>query len=391
MRALFILVSIVSAACSSPLGPASSPLTSTSSASPVATTPVAVVPASPVPTPTPTGGLTTPFPTTAPLRTPAPAPSLDPRTASLVARLDEWCAPPFGSTQALFALVGQLADGRSAVELVDVLSRSRCPLQPRASGDRASEVVTAGAYREVGALLWVDRGFWRIAPVPTHFGYLTLSADRTIGGRRELLFDIDSGGSAGPRGSLVVEIAGGSARLTLDTAPTGADHTGARFIDDQFVLVGGRKLPDRPWGIASNCCLPGGHEWLWRWTPSGYVLVGERQAQDSYYALNALLGALDVNSPAAARDVATASALADAFAFFGPGRFWNYKASANAYEQDQAELVRWSALPSPSTLPLATVIYEVARYEPQGPSALISFERIGGVWIATSVKPGTLP
>jgi len=121
------------------------------------------------------------------------------------------------------------------------------------------------------------------------------------------------------------------------------------------------------------------------------VLVAERQAQDSYYALNALLGALDANRPALATDVATPSALADAFAFFGPGQLWNYKQSRNANEQNSAEPFRWDALPSPIALPPETVTYEVARYEPPGPSALISFDRIGGVWVATSVKPGTLP
>jgi hypothetical protein len=383
-RALFILVSIVSAACSSPPVP-------TVTASPAAASPVAIAPASPPSTPTPTGGLTTPAPSTAPVRTPAPTPSLDPRTAALIARLDEWCAPPFGSTEVLFALLGQLADGRSAFELVDVLSRSRCQLQPRAYGDGATEVVTAGAYREVGALLWVDRGFWLIAPVPTEFGYLKLISDHPIDGRRELVFAIDSGGSAGDKGFLGVEIVGRSARLTLDTAPSGASQVTARFVSDQLLLIVGRKLPSRPWGISSNCCLPGGHEWLWRSTSTGYVLVAERQAQDSYFALNALLGALDAGELIRASDVATSAAVKEAIVLFGGGRSWNYRGSPNAHDQDQAELLRWTALPSPSTLPPETVTYEVARAEPRGPSALITFERIGGFWIATSVKPGTLP
>jgi len=287
-------------------------------------------------------------------------------------------------------VLGQLADGRSALELVDVLGRSRCLLQPRAFGAGVGEIVTVGAYRETGALLWVDRGFWRIGPVPTESGYLVPRSDRLIGGQREVLFAINSGGSAGDGGFLAVEIDGGSARLTLDTAP-GASQMAVALIEGQLVVITGRKLPDRPWGISSNCCLPGGHEWLWRWTPSGYVLVAERQAQDSYYALNALLGAVDASSPAFARDIATPAALADAFAFFGPGRLWTYKASPNSYSQDQTELFRWDALPSPSTLAPETVRYEVSRYEPPGPAALISFERIGGVWIATSVKAGTLP
>jgi hypothetical protein len=297
-------------------------------------------------------------------------------------------------------LLGQVADGRSAREVVDVVGQSRCPLRPRAYGDGPTELVTAGAYRETGALLWVVRGFWRVAPVPTYFGYLTLHSDRLVDGRRELLFAVNSGGSAGDRGFVGIEIADGSAIVKLATVPTGASQMNAQWIDRQQLLVTGRKLPARPWGISSNCCLPGGHEWLWRSTPSGFVLVAERQAQDPYYALNALLGALDAGTPTTAGDVAKRTVIDAASAVFAPvasgaGQLWTYKATVNQNEQSQAELFRWAPLIG-DPIRAEPVSYEVSRYDPThsaptGPSVVITIERIGEVWIASTLRVGTLP
>lgn len=320
----------------------------------------------------------------------------------LVADLNNWCDSRFGdaTTQRLLGLLGRLADGRSAREVAVVVQRASCPFKALAYGDGPTEIVTAGAYREVGALLWVDRGYWRIAPVPNYFGYLTLQSDRLVDGRRELLFAVNSGGSAGDRGFLGIEIADGSAIVTLATVPTGASQMNAQWIDRQQLLVTGRKLPARPWGINSNCCLPGGHEWLWRSTPSGFVLVAERQAQDPYYALNALLGALDAGTPATAGDVAKRTVIDAASALFAPvasgaGQLWTYKATANQNEQSQAELFRWTPLMS-NPIRAEPVSYEVSRYDstrsaPTGPSVVITIERVGEVWIASTLRVGTLP
>ncbi|HKW77558.1 MAG TPA: hypothetical protein VJQ09_00585, partial [Candidatus Limnocylindria bacterium] len=291
MRALAMLVA-VTMACGPSTAPSATP-------SPVAVT-AAIATAARTATAPPT---TAPVsPTASPAPTPTP---LDARTAALVARLKEWCGDPRGSITQVFEVIGRLADGRSANELVSVLGGPSCVLRSFAAGDGATEWVTISAYRDTGALLWVDRGFWRIAPVPSEGGYLWPSGDRSVGPRRELLMAIDGGGSGGAMGVLVVEIADAGARVALDTGRTGVSHLGASFVDDELLLVSGRKLPDRPWGIAANCCLPGGHEWLWRRTASGYVLVGERQDQSPYYALNALLGAIDANAPDLANDVAT--------------------------------------------------------------------------------------
>ena len=307
-----------------------------------------------------------------------------------MADLDGACATRATPPVIPLGVIGQLASGRSARETVEVLARSKCLLRPTAYGDGASEVVTVGAYLETGAVLWVDRGFWRIANVPIDYGYLALLWDTQRGDQRELFFEIWSGGSAGAGGYVAIEISGETARMTLHTTP-GASQMFARRLDADHVLVTGRKLPERRWGIDSNCCLPGGHEWLWRWMPSGYVLIGERQARDAYYALNALLGAVDSGHPETASDVATPPAIDAAAAFFGPGLLWTYKASSNANAQTQAELMRWSVLPGAAPITPAAVRYEVARYQPAGPTAVITFERIGDGWLATDVRAGTLP
>ena len=379
---------IVIAACSAPV-----PNTSVApSASAVAVA---------IPTPTVTGtatplvqatGVGRPLPITPlPLpagSTPQPPQPLDARTAALIGDLDDACATRPTPVVPL-GVIGQLASGRSAQETVEVLGRSKCLLRPAAYGEGANEVITVGAYLEAGAVLWVDRGFWRIANVPIDYGYLALLWDTHRGDRRELFFEIWSGGSAGAGGYIAIGISGAAATMTLHTAP-GASQMFARRIDDMHVLVTGRKLPERRWGIDSNCCLPGGHEWLWRWTSAGYTLIGERQARDAYYALNALLGAIDSGHPDTASDVATRPALDAAAAFFGPGLLWTYKASSNANAQTQAELLRWNVLPGAAPIAAAAVRYEVARYQPAGATAVITFERVGDGWLATDVRAGTL-
>lgn len=283
-------------------------------------------------------------------------------------------------------VLGSLADGRTADELAVVLGRSKCLLDADAHGSGDEEIVTAGAYTRLGALLWIDRGFWRIAPVPIDLGYLRFVRDTMVAGVRELLFAIDGGGSGGIGGYVAVGIADGSASITLHMHPS-ASEMSVRPLDETHLLITGRKLPDRPWGIGSNCCLPDGHEWLYEWTPDGYALVGERQARDPYFALNALLGALDAGRPELARDVATPTALAKASAFFGAGRFWKWTPSGNAAQQEQAELLRWDLLPASTTIEPEPVQYGVARYEPAGPRALVTFERRDGGWVATDVVP----
>jgi hypothetical protein len=378
---LFVLVAALAGCTPSPIAPPPS-VTSTAGLSTVAI-------ATATPTPRPLG----PPPVASTVPTAPPQPALDARSATLIAVLDDWCAsgPPLAAELPL-PYIGQLADGRSAREVAAVLGRSSCGdrLRAVAYGDGASEVVTVGAYMANGAILWVDRGYWRIASVPVDYGYLELRWDVQRANERELFFTTWSGGSAGARGFVAVGISGAAARLTLHTYPTASEMGAQRVAGDQ-VLVTGRKLPVRPWGINSNCCLPGGHEWLWRWTASGYVLVAERQDRDSYFAVNALLGAIDSGHPETAADVATGPAIEAATSLLGPGRLWNYKASANAGEQERAELFRWSALPGPAPVGPAIVRYQVSRYEPAGPNVLITLERIGDGWMATDVTAGSLP
>lgn len=384
-RALLLLLAFVIGSCAPTVVPSPIP----SSVTIVSPTPAASPP--PVPTRSAPAPLASP---PAPATTPATVPRLDEATASLIGALDAWCGalPPRAIGSVPLDLIGRLADGRSARETVAVLGRSSCGERLKAApyGDGASEVVTVGGYAADGAVLWVDEGYWRIAPVPTDYGYLELRWDVRRENERELFFTIWSGGSGGAVGFLAIAIGAGTARVTLHTRP-GASQMYAQQVDRDTVLVTGRKLPARPWGIASNCCLPGGHEWLWRWTAGGYLLLAERQAQDPYYAFNALLGAIDAGDPESAADVATPRAIKAASALLGPGRLWSYKASANAFDQGSAELLRWSALPGPAPIGPAVVQFQVARYEPAGPSVLITLERIGDRWMATDVAAGTLP
>ncbi|MEP6694853.1 MAG: hypothetical protein ABJB39_09425, partial [Chloroflexota bacterium] len=168
-----------------------------------------------------------------------------------------------------------MADGRSARELVDLVARSGCPLRASNWGQGSDEVLTLSTYSDAGAILWVDQGWWRAARLPGCCGF-GVNTDRRVHGLRELIVGVDGGGSGGGTGFLVVQIDGAHLSVVLDARP-GTSHVGTTVLGEDHILLTGRKLPDRPWGWTQNCCLPGGHDWLYERRGDGYALIGERQ------------------------------------------------------------------------------------------------------------------
>src|SRR5207253_2845682 len=121
-------------------------------------------------------------------------------------------APPVAAvTVPHLGVLLALADGRSANEVKDLLPRpGPCIGHVFAIGRGEDEVVLVGAPRPgdtVGAVLWVDRGWWRIAPA--RIGYTPwVYVDSRRDDARELIVGIDSGGSAGTIGLTGVRLRG---------------------------------------------------------------------------------------------------------------------------------------------------------------------------------------
>jgi hypothetical protein len=319
---------------------------------PIATGPAIVAPAV----------IASPTPPVAP--SPTPTPTLGPRDSALLARLAEWCAllrpgasPPRPPLP--LDIVAALSDGRSGRELVAVLGRANCGLPARTWGEDAAEVVAMGDYVGPGALLWVDRGAWRIARLPSGYVYQRLFADREIAGGRELYLGIDSGGSAGDVGVLALRIVGKSATIILD-ARLGS-QLGAMLLDDDHLLVSARKLPIRPWGWTQNCCLPGGHQWLYERRDGRFVLTAERQMIGPEFALNAFVGAMAAGRADLAVDVGTATAIANAARLITQPDYWagDFRLFG---ESDREEALRWDALPNPLRLDRREVTATVGHY-----------------------------
>lgn len=320
-------------------------------------------PSTPIVAPRPTG---TPTPTPTPIptpATPAPTPTLAPRDATLVDRLIDWCsllrpgAPPRPPLP--LDVIAALSDGRSGREVAAVLDRAHCGPLAMTWGVGTKEIVVVSDYVGPGALLWVDRGWWRIARLPVGYEYSQLFADRDVGVARELYFTIASGGSAGDTGVLVVRLTGPVATILLNVRP--GSHLSASLMDDTHLLVSARKLPDRPWGWDQNCCLPGGHAWLYERTAAGFNLAAERQVIGPGFALNAFVGAMAAGRPELAIDVGTASAIASARLLITQSQYW-VGDSGLLGSWDSEEMRRWDALSSPLTLERRDITATVGHY-----------------------------
>jgi hypothetical protein len=308
----------------------------------------------PAPQPTLAGPLFTPHPPTpsVPLSTPRPTPTIDPLTGRLIADLETWCdAQPrsAGQITAPIGLLVALADGRSAGEFATAVGRAgRCQTAVRASGAGEDELVVMSIL-SAGAVLWVDRGWWRISGQPIH--YPELVAQQRLGGAREIFIGTGGGGSGGSFGVIGLRLEADRATRILETRP-GASHMSARVVGDDHVLVTGRKLPRRPFAWDSNCCLPGGYEWLWARGEGVFSLVAERQAQSPYYVLSAFAGALQAGSRDQMADIASEKAIASAEALLGaaPVRVGPSPTEPTFWQAVSDELLAWPAIPASSRL-----------------------------------------
>ena len=236
------------------------------------------------------------------------------RTSALLAELDR-CDPRVPATYApkLDVLLA-LADGRSALELAGVLGGTRaCIGHVTTYGNGADELVFIGGHGAVGstgALLWVDRGYWRIAALP--LGYFSGTGEvRREGEARELFAGIGSTGSAGTIGVLGVRILGATATVTLQLTP-GGEFGDLRILDDDHVYIAGRLTNDRLFTWATHPAWPGGAQWIFERRGTSFVQIAQRQSRDPDWLTMGFIGALLQRDAATMRQFATDSAVAQA-------------------------------------------------------------------------------
>lgn len=290
-----------------------------------------------------------------------------------------------------------LADGLSAQELGTLLrgGQRRCIGGVTWYGAGADELVFVGGLGDglpTGALLWVDRGYWRAAAVP--FGYWSGTSEvRRVGVTRELLAGIGSGGSAGNIGVLGIRIVGATASVTMRLVPGG--EIGAEWLDDDHIYVHGRITTDPLFRWGSHPSWPYGAQWLFERQGESFVEVAHRQSRDPEWVGTGFIGALRNRDADTMRRFATDDAVAQALALptldvriapltlFTPGDFL------------ERERMSWDVLPGSvrmiaPTGPVWGVLRDYDDHVRFIHQVVLRFDRVGDGWVVTDVDPISL-
>lgn len=315
------------------------------------------------------------------------------RTSALLAALDQ--CPGGGSAPRLDILLA-LADGRSAAELAAILQAPRrCLGHVSTFGDGDDELVFIGGTHGYvadgtdGALLWVDRGWWRIAALP--FGWITGTREVIRrGADRELLAGICVSGSAGCVGVLGVRITGATASVTLRLEPGGEVRT-VRMVDPDHVYIEGRLTRDPLFTWNSHPAWPYGAQWLFERRGDSFVQVASRQTHDPYYLATGFYGALFDRDAARMMEFATADAVLQGLALPRPDRRTDPLVLLADRDFFDRELMSWSALPESvrTSAPAGPVWGLLRGYDDASASrspVLLRFDRRGEGWVITDVR-----
>lgn len=340
------------------------------------------------------------------LATPGSARAAD-VTDRLLAELASCDPNTIATTGPRLDLLLALADGRSAADLGQLLRDPR-PCLGRVSGfgRGADEIVLVGgtgtyAFRDlthaVGAVLWVDRGYWRAAHAP--LGYLPGVIDRpgitapiSRPDGHEYFIGISSGGSAGAVGFAAITINGASARTTLDF-DFGGELSDSRLLGDGRLYVEGRRTTDRALTWFSHAGWPNGAQWLFerrdgRWTP-----VAERQALHPYYLLTGLIAGMATRDLSVMLRFASPAVVAEAVALPRPTLpyvdFWgSYPAQRADADLTRGEIESWDALPdhgTPASGPVARIVRYGNSWDSRNIELEVTFERDATGWEITKI------
>ena len=328
----------------------------------------------------------------------APAAAATDPTRTLLDELNNCDAQVASLTGPPLDVLIALANGRSAYELKDVLAApTRCTGHVFAVGQGADEIVLVGSPRTgdtVGAVLWVDRGWWRIAAARIGYAPYPL-LDMRRDGARELVIGVASGGSAGDIGLVGLRLARSVMTTILRLPPgTAGEISHAHAIDDDHILVEGRvPAPLVTWN--SHAGWPGGAQWLFERRGSAFVEVARRQTRDPEYVASGFIGGLIARDASAMARFATPSAVAAALSLPGPARYNGAVGVFGGPGLIDRERMSWTALPAsvradppagPAWGPLP-----VFEGPPELADVVLRFDRRDDGWVITEVAMRPVP
>jgi len=313
------------------------------------------------------------------------------RTATLLAELDR-CDPASAAVTGppLSVLLG-LADGRSANDLSALLSGpGPCIGHVLAIGQGDDEVALIGSPRTgdtVGAVLWVDRGWWRIAAA--RIGYRPwVYVDSRRDGDRELIVGIDSGGSAGTIGLVGLRLRGAS--LTAFMSASLGEITRVTTLDVDHLLIEGRSTSDQLFLWNTHAGWPGGAQLLFERRGTRIVEVARRQDPDPYYVATGFIGALFERDVVSMSRFASDAVVASALAMPAPDRPFVSLSDIPDADFLLRERMSWAALPpvvrgSPPSQPawITETFFERGWLHPRDVS--LRFERRDDGWVITEL------
>ena len=319
-------------------------------------------------------------------------------TQTLLARLATCDRATIAASGPRLDVLLALADGRSAREFASLFPNPfPCIGRVTTYGEGSEEVVFVGGMGtigSVGAMLWVDRGYWRIAAVPLGYAAGTKGPTLVAAGK-EYLIGIDSGGSAGTVGLTAVTISGASARTTL-LYSFDAEIREAVVLDDGHLYVTGRPIGDRALMWGPHVDWPYGAQWLFERHDGAWTLAASRQAIHPNYLLTGLIGGLRARDVAVMSRFAAPTVVLQALALPPlPTGFIDLHATYDQRLSDaaiaQEEMLAWDALPSstrvtPTDRAFTSVISTAGA---NGPSILIAahFVRDAGGWSIAWLAP----
>ena len=322
--------------------------------------------------------------------TPVAAQAAD-RTSVLLAELDRCDHRDPASYAPKLGILLALADGRSAREIGSLIGGPRpCIGRVTSFGEGADELVFVGGGNGAeGALLWVDRGYWRVSDLP--LGYWSGTNEvRRYGDARELFAGMNSGGSAGTIGVIGIRIVGAKASVMMRLAP-GGELREARLIDDDHLYVTGRLTSDPLFTWMSHPGWPWGAQWIFERRGDVFVQSEHRQSRDPEWLMTGFVGALFARDTATMKRFATDNAIAQALDLPALDRRIDGVHLIADKTFTSNEWLSWSALPdglraTAATGPIFGWYMNYDSYVRPVIEVGIRFDRDGDGWVITAVR-----